>query len=65
MMKNLMTIEQAIKKFKNLINSSISDGGNEGKTAMIRSSLPILNIHEAVKSSLISNGVYRELISAR
>ncbi len=60
-----MTIEQAIKKFKNLINSSISDGGNEGKTAMIRSSLPILNIHEAVKSSLISNGVYRELISAR
>ena len=62
MMKNLMTIEQAIKNFKNLIYSSIRDGGNEGKTAMIRSSLPILNIHEAVKSSLVSYGVSKKLI---
>ncbi len=52
-----MTIQQAINNFKHLINSSIIKGGNKAKTAMIRSSLPILNIHEAVKSSLISQGV--------
>lgn len=52
-----MTIQKAINNFKKLINSSIIEGGNEAKTAMIRSSLPILNIHEAVKSSLISHGV--------
>ena len=52
-----MTIQQAINNFNQLINSSIIEGGNEAKTAMIRSSLPILNIHEAVKNSLISYGV--------
>lgn len=57
-----MTIQQAVKNFKTLIRSSIKEGGNKGKTAMIRSSRPILNIHEAVKSQLIKNGVNENLI---
>lgn len=61
-MKNLMTIQQAVNNFKELIENSIVEGGNKAKTAMIRSSRPILNIHEAVKSQLISCGVNKELI---
>lgn len=57
-----MTIQQAIDSFKDLIESSIKSGGNEEKTAMIRSSKPILNIHEAVKHQLIANGVSIHLI---
>jgi len=37
-----MTIEKALLNFKFLIESSIIDGGNRAKTAMIRSSKPIL-----------------------
>lgn len=57
-----MTIQQAIDSFKDLIESAIISGGNEEKTAMIRSSKPILNIHEAVKHQLVANGVSLELI---
>lgn len=57
-----MTIQQAINNFKLLIEQSVIDGGNEGKTAMIRSSRPILNIHEAVKTQLVSKGVNPQLI---
>ena len=53
----MITIEQALLNFRELINSSILSGGNKAKTAMIRSSRPILNIHEAVKSSLVEHGV--------
>lgn len=38
------------------------EGGDKGKEAMIRSSRPILNLHEAVKSELIKAGVDRDLI---
>lgn len=58
-----MTIQQAIDSFKLLIESSIESGGNEAKTAMIRSSKPILNLHEAVKHQLVANGVNIGLIS--
>lgn len=58
----MITIQEAVKNFKDLIESSIIEGGNEGKTAMIRSSKPILNIHEAVKTQLIQNGVNPKLI---
>ena len=61
-MTNLITINKAVKNFKTLIDKSIKDGGNKEKTAMIRSSKPILNIHEAVKVQLIQNGVNEELI---
>ena len=57
-----MTIQQAIDSFKVLIESSIKSGGNAAKTAMIRSSKPILNIHEAVKHQLVANGVSVDLI---
>ena len=57
-----MTIQQAIDSFKDLIESAIISGGNKAKTAMIRSSKPILNIHEAVKHQLVANGVSLELI---
>lgn len=57
-----MTIQQAIDSFKDLIEESIEVGGNQAKTAMIRSSRPILNLHEAVKHQLISNGVNLNLI---
>jgi hypothetical protein len=57
-----MTIQQAIGSFKSLIESSIKTGGNESKTAMIRSSRPILNIHEAVKHQLLENKVNSDLI---
>ncbi len=56
-----MTVEKAVNNFKNLINSSIIEGGNKAKTAMIRSSRPILNIHEAVKYELIKRGIDKEL----
>ncbi len=61
-MKNLITIQQAVENFKVLIESSIIDGGVEGKQAMIRSSKPINNIHELVKAELIRNGVEKDRI---
>ena len=61
-MIGLITIDTAVNNFKTLIDKSIKEGGNKGKTAMIRSSKPILNIHEAVKVQLIQNGINNELI---
>lgn len=57
-----MTIQQAVINFRKLIEGSIKEGGNKSKTAMIRSSRPILNIHEAVKHQLVTNGVNPKLI---
>jgi len=57
-----MSIQEAVNNFKDLIHNSIIEGGNEAKTAMIRSSRPILNIHEAVKSQLVENGVNEKLL---
>lgn len=57
-----MTIQDAVTNFKDLIENSIIVGGNESKTAMIRSSVPILNLHDAVKHQLISRGVNPGLI---
>ena len=58
-----MTIQQAIDSFKFLVEDSVKSGGRNTLTAMIRSSRPILNIHEAVKHQLIDNGVSTHLIS--
>lgn len=58
----MLEIEQAVLNFKNLIENAILKGGNKEKTAIIRSSLPILNIHEAVKTGLIQNGINPNLI---
>ena len=59
---NLITLQEAVDNFKELIESSILTGGDDGKQAMIRSSRPILNLHEAVKSALISAGIEPDLI---
>lgn len=59
---SLIDIQESINNFKDLINTSILSGGEKGKEAMIRSSRPILNIHEAVKADLIRAGVPKELI---
>ncbi len=52
-----MTIQEAVTNFKYLIESAVITGGNKAKTAIIRSSKPILNIHEAVKHELIRHGI--------
>lgn len=57
-----MTIDNAVTQFKQLIESAIVQGGTEAKNNLIRSSVPINLIHEAVKTSLISNHVRPECI---
>jgi hypothetical protein len=59
---SLINIQEAINNFQTLINNSIIDGGVKGKEAMIRSSRPILNLHEVVKSELIKAGIDKDLI---
>ena len=61
-MANLITIQQAVEGFKKLIEDSITQGGIEAKEAIIRSSRPINNIHEAVKSALINAGIDQQRI---
>jgi len=53
----MLTIQQAVENFRELIEKSILEGGIKAKEAMIRSSKPINNIHEAVKADLIRNGI--------
>lgn len=57
-----MDINKATKKFKTLINNAIKKGGNKDKIAIIRSSKPILNIHEAIKCELVKRGVSEKII---
>lgn len=52
-----MEIEDALINFQKLINDAILKDGAKGKEAIIRSSKPIQNIHEAVKSKLIQSGI--------
>jgi len=61
-MTNLITIQQAVDNFKELIETSIIEGGIKAKEAMIRSSRPINNIHEAVKADLIRKGTSADRI---
>lgn len=56
-MTNLITLQQAVDSFKQLIETSIIEGGIKAKEAMIRSSRPINFIHEAVKADLIRIGI--------
>lgn len=50
-------IDDQLLKFKQSIESSIITGGAEGKASMIRSSVPINLIHDAVKYEFIQAGV--------
>lgn len=61
-MANLISIQEAVDNFKNLIECAILEGGITRKEAMIRSSRPINNIHEAVKSALINSGIQKHRI---
>ncbi len=61
-MPNLVSIQKAVNNFKALIQDSIEGGGEDAKQAMIRSSRPILNLHEAVKSELLKACVAKDLI---
>ena len=61
-MPNLITLQEAVNNFKALIENAILEGGIEAKEAIIRSSRPINNIHEAVKSALINSGIDRQRI---
>lgn len=56
-MTNLITIQQAVDGFKELIETSITEGGIKAKEAIIRSSRPINFIHEAVKADFIRKGI--------
>lgn len=57
-----LSIQQALINFKSLIEDAIVTGGKKGITSAIRSSSPILNLHEAVKSEFVKNGVETERI---
>ena len=48
-MTNLITIQQAVDGFKELIETSIIEGGIKAKEAMIRSSRPINLITKLLK----------------
>jgi hypothetical protein len=62
MIMSLISIQRAVNNFKVLIEESIIEGGEKEKEAMIRSSRPILNLHEAVKSGLLKAGIDKDLI---
>lgn len=55
-------IDKQLIKFKELIEDSIKNGGTQGKTSMIRSSVLINLIHDAVKKDLIDHGIDPSLI---
>lgn len=50
-------IDEQLLKFKTLIEDSIRSGGAEGKESIIRSSILINLIHDAVKKAFIDAGV--------
>ena len=50
-------IDRQLVQFKQLIEDSILDGGAKGKESMIRSSVLINLIHDAVKHDLIDAGI--------
>lgn len=55
-------IQEAVNAIKRVMEKSIRELGEDGKTALIRSQQPIKMIHEAVKTSFIKNGVHPDLI---
>lgn len=54
---DLLNIQTAVNQLKELIDSSIIEGGDEGKNNLIRSQIPINLLHNAAKASFIHNGV--------
>ncbi len=58
----MTNIKKSTKDFKTLINNAIEEGGGEAKIKIIRSSKPILHIHEAVKFELVKRGIRKDRI---
>jgi len=55
-------IQEAINQIKKLIELAIIEGGTIQKNNLIKTQIPINLLHDAAKSSLISNGVNKESI---
>lgn len=53
----MLTIQEAVKQIKLLLETAIIQNGEVGKLSLIRSQKPIKLIHEAVKLDLIRNGI--------
>ena len=52
-----MSLDGAVSQIKTLIEDAIRQGGTTAKNNLIRSSVPINLIHEAVKTELITAGI--------
>lgn len=57
MQQSLITLQEAVNKIKELIESAIIIGGTTAKINLIRSQQPIKLLHEVVKCELIRHGV--------
>jgi hypothetical protein len=57
MMANLITLPQAVRKIKTLVETAIKNSGTEGKNNLIRSQEPIKLLHEVVKAEFLRNAV--------
>ena len=53
----MININETLLNFKGLIESAIVQGGDEGKTSLIRTSILINLIHDAVKQEFINLGI--------
>ena len=62
-MKNLISLEQGLKKIKTLIERAIIQDGERGKKSVINSSQTINILHEVVKTALVKHGVNPKLIN--
>lgn len=51
------TLQESINEIKRSLEGAIIENGEAGKLSLIRSQKPIKQIHEAVKSSLVWNGI--------
>lgn len=58
-----ITIQNAINQIKEDIEQAIVNGGTRAKNALIRTQKPIKLIHDALKTSLVRNGVHESLIN--
>jgi len=56
-MKGFLTIEKALSEFRTKIENAIKENGVKGKESIIRSSIPINFLHNAVKHALINKDI--------
>ena len=51
------TLQESVNEIKRSLEAAIIENGEAGKLSLIRSQKPIKQIHEAVKTSLVANGI--------